>query len=89
MQDIRTPIVNSPAPNAYPISGLTFLLVYQDAKDAARGRALAGFIDWAIHAGQGYAEGLYYARLPATVVKVNEATLRSLTAGGRKLAAGK
>jgi phosphate transport system substrate-binding protein len=89
MQDIRTPIVNSPAPNAYPISGLTFLLVYQDAKDAARGRVLAGFIDWAIHAGQGYAEGLYYARLPATVVKVNEATLRSLTAGGRKLAAGK
>ena len=31
------------------------------------------------------AEALDYARLPEAVVKVNEATLRSLTAGGKKL----
>ena len=29
-KDVRTPIVNSPAPDAWPIAGLTFLLVYQD-----------------------------------------------------------
>jgi phosphate transport system substrate-binding protein len=29
-KDVRTPIVNAPGPDAYPICGLTFLLVYQD-----------------------------------------------------------
>jgi len=84
-KDVRTPIVNGAAPEAYPIAGLTFLLVYQDQKDAAKARALAGFIDWAIHDGQALAEGLDYARLPEAVVKVNEATLRTLTAGGKPL----
>jgi len=84
-KDVRTPIVNSAAPEAYPISGLTFLIVYQDMKDPARAKALADFIDWAIHDGQAMVEALDYARLPEAVVKVNEATLRTLTAGGKKL----
>ena len=54
-------------------------------KDPARARALAHFIDWAIHDGQQEAEQVQYARLPEAVVKVNEATLRTLTAGGKKL----
>jgi phosphate transport system substrate-binding protein len=84
-KDVRTPIVNSAAPDAYPIAGLTFLLVYQDTKDAARAKALAGFIDWAIHDGQEVAASLDYARLPAALVQVNEATLHTLTSGGKKL----
>jgi len=88
-KDVRTPIVNSPAPNAYPISGLTFLLIYQDQKDPAKAKALADFIRWAITEGQTVAEGLDYARLPAPVVKVNEATLMSLTVSGKRVLAGK
>jgi phosphate transport system substrate-binding protein len=84
--DVRTPIVNSPAPDAYPICGLTFLLVTQDQKDAAKGQALAEFIGWALGEGQGVAEGMGYARLPEAVVKVNQANLRKLTAGGKPLA---
>jgi len=84
-KDVRTPIVNGAAPDAYPIAGLTFLLVYQDNKDAARARTLAEFISWAIHDGQQVAESLDYARLPESVVKVNEATLQSLTSGGKKV----
>ncbi len=87
-KDVRTPIVNSPAPTAYPIAGLTFLLVVQDAKDPAKARTLANFIDWAIRDGQSYADDLDYAKLPPAVVKVNEATLRLLSAGGKKLFAG-
>ena len=79
--DVRAPIVNGATPDAYPIAGLTFLLVYQQPKDAERGRALADFIRWAIHDGQAYAEPLDYARLPEAVVKVNERTL-ALLAGG-------
>ncbi len=84
-KDVRTPIVNAAAPDAYPISGLTFLIVYQDTKDATRGKALADFIGWAIHDGQSMVEALDYARLPEAVVKVNEATLRTLTTGGKRI----
>lgn len=89
VKDVRTPIVNSAAPTAWPICGLTFLIVCQDAKDAARGKQLAEFIRWAIHDGQANAEALDYAPLPASIVKVNEASLAKLTAGGKPLVAGK
>ena len=88
-KDVRTPIANSPAPEAYPIAGLTFLLVYQDQKDAARAKVLADFIAWAMHDGQDVAQSLDYARLPDGVVKVNEASLKTLTAGGKLLYAAK
>ncbi len=89
VKDVRSPIVNGAAPDAYPIAGLTFLLVYQDQKDPEKGRALADFIDWAIHDGQDVAESLAYARLPEAVVKVNEANLRRLTSGGKPLLASR
>ena len=88
-KDVRSPIANAATPDAYPICGLTYLLVYQDQKDPARARALANFIDWAIHDGQAMAEGLDYARLPESVVKVNEASLKKLTAAGKPLMAAK
>jgi phosphate transport system substrate-binding protein len=89
-KDVRTPIVNSASAAAYPICGLTFLLVYQQPKDAARGKALADFIGWAIHDGQQYADDLNYAKLPDAVVKVDEANLRLLSlAGDRKLQAAR
>ncbi len=86
-KDVRTPIVNAPAPDAWPISGLTFLLVYQDQKDPARARTLVDFIGWAMHDGQDMAESLDYARLPEALVQVNEAALRTITAGGKKVRA--
>jgi len=88
-KDVRTPIVNGAAPDAYPIAGLTFLLVYQDQKNSAKGKALATFIDWAIHDGQQYADSLDYAKLPSGVVKVNEAALKNLTSDGKPLAASR
>jgi len=88
-KDVRYPIANSPAPTAYPICGLTFLLVYQDQKDPGKAHALAGFIEWAIHDGQSVAPSLDYAPLPDAVVKVNEGSLRRLTLGGKPLLANR
>ncbi|HEY7727612.1 MAG TPA: phosphate ABC transporter substrate-binding protein PstS [Candidatus Eisenbacteria bacterium] len=85
--DVRVPIVNSPAPDAYPIAGLTFLLVYQDQRDSAKAKALASFLHWAMTEGQTMASDLDYAPLPDAVVKVNEASLKKLTSGGKPLAA--
>ncbi len=87
-KDVRTPIVDSKAPGAYPICGLTFLIVYQDQKDAEKAKTLADFIQWAIREGQEVAEKLDYARLPEAVVKVNEAALRKLTVAGKPLLGG-
>jgi phosphate transport system substrate-binding protein len=86
-KDVRTPIVNTPAKDGYPICGLTYLLVYQDQKDTAKAQALVDFINWAIHDGQSVAEGLVYAKLPEGVVKVNETNLHKLTADGKPIAA--
>jgi len=88
-KDPRIPIVNGAGEGTYPIAGLTFLLVYQDQKDPAKARALADFIGWAIHDGQELAASLDYARLPDAVVKINEATLKSLTANGKPLLAAR
>jgi phosphate transport system substrate-binding protein len=88
-KDVRTPIVDSPAPDAYPIAGLTYLLVYQEQKDEAKAKALRDFISWAISDGQEVAEGLDYARLPESVVQVNKANLMKLTVKGKPIVASK
>ncbi len=86
-KDVRTPIVNSPDPDAYPIAGLTFLLVTKDQANAAKGRAIASFIEWAMTEGQEQAADLDYARLPESVVNVNMTNLLSLTSAGKPLVA--
>jgi phosphate transport system substrate-binding protein len=78
-------LVDSAAEAAYPISGYTYLLVYADAKDAAKGEAIAKFLWWALHDGQKFAEALDYAPLPVKVVTQVEARLKELSAGGKKL----
>ncbi|HYJ09432.1 MAG TPA: phosphate ABC transporter substrate-binding protein PstS [Polyangiaceae bacterium] len=78
-------LVDSAAENAYPISGYTYLLVYADAKNPAKGEAIAKFLWWALHDGQKFAESLDYAPLPAKVVTQVEARLKELSAGGKKL----
>ena len=78
VEDIRASIVNSPAPEAYPICGFTYLLVYQQQTDPAKGEALVRFLRWAIHEGQQFAEPLHYAPLPPEVVALNDAALATI-----------
>jgi len=81
-EDVRVSIVNASGGDAYPISGFTYLLVYREQKDAAKGKALVAFLDWAIHQGQVFAEPLSYAALPSAVVKLDEAALESIQSTG-------
>ncbi len=80
-------ITDSAAPNAYPIAAFTYLLVYEDAKDATRGEALAKFLWWALHDGQNFSEALDYSPLPATVVAKVEGRLKELRSGDRRFLA--
>lgn len=75
-----------PGVNAYPISGFTYILVYQDQKDQAKGKALVDFLWWGIHDGQQYAASLDYVAQPPEMVKKVEAQIRKITYGGKSLA---
>ena len=65
--DFRFSMVNPPGADAYPIAGTTWLLVYQDQKDPAKGRKLVEFLRWAYSEGEKMAAALDYAPLPANV----------------------
>jgi phosphate transport system substrate-binding protein len=66
--DFRVSITNAPGKTAYPISSFTWLLVPQKFQDAGKRDAIKAFLKWMIADGQGYAEGLSYAKLPKEVV---------------------
>ena len=75
-------IVNSANPEAYPISGFTWMLVYQDQTDPAVARTLAHMLWWATHDGQRFAQELDYAPLSPTALRAAEGQIRKITAGG-------
>lgn len=81
-------LANPEGEAAYPIASFSYLLVHEDTKDAAKGRALARFIWWAVHDGQKLGKDLHYAPLPEPVVKKVEERLKALSSGGQKLLAG-
>lgn len=66
-EDFRVSIVNAEGDAAYPIASFTYILAYKEQKDAAKGKALLGFLKWAVHEGQGFAKDLHYAPLPKEV----------------------
>jgi phosphate transport system substrate-binding protein len=66
--DFRVSITNQPGSGVYPISTFTWLLVPSKISDAAKRKALVGFLQWAITKGQDYVEALDYAKLPQRVI---------------------
>ena len=67
--DFRFSMVNPPGASAYPISGTTWLLVYAEQKDHAKGEKLVQFLKWAYSSGEKLAPALDYAPLPDALVK--------------------
>jgi phosphate transport system substrate-binding protein len=65
--DFRFSMTNAPGSNAYPIAGATWLLVYEQQKDPAKGKKLVEFLKWALTKGEGMVKDLNYAPLPDPV----------------------
>lgn len=86
-QDPRQPIVNPPASaaDAYPISGLTFLIISKDAPDKVKRQALKQFVQYMIGDGQATAGTLNYAPLPDGVKQYDQQQLQQLTGDGQPL----
>ena len=84
-EDLRVSITDAEGATAYPISSYTYILVYQEQKDATKGKVLVDFLWWGVHDGENFAKELLYAPLPAEIVKRVEVKINSITAGGKPL----
>jgi phosphate transport system substrate-binding protein len=87
--DFRVSLTNPPGEAAYPIASFTWLLVYKDQADEAKGKALVRFLWWATHEGPRYPSDLLYAPLPAAVVKQIEAKIRQIAYRGKPILAAR
>ncbi len=82
--DLRFFIVNEPGAGSYPISGYSWVVVYQTQTSTSKGEALANMLWWMTHQGQQYAAPIYYAALSASITKLDEAQIKSITCGGNE-----
>ena len=79
--DYRVSIVNAPGATAYPISSFTWLLVYQNQKDATKGKKLVDYIHWMLTEGEKEAAALDYAPLPQAMVTQLDQRLSTIKVG--------
>ena len=83
-------LLNTADPQAYPIVSFTYLLVYKELNvvngmDQNKAAQLVQFLWYIVHDGQQLSASLQYAQLPANVVQIDEATIRSITFNGQSL----
>ncbi len=83
--DLRMSITNPDASGAYPISGMTWILIYQQQQDPGKAKALVDFLWWATHDGQAMTAPLRYAPLPEELLSRVEQMLKSVTVNGSPL----
>ncbi len=84
--DLKVSLTNTDSPDGYPISGFTWILVYQEQSYAGRSlekaKELVKLLRWMIHEGQVYAEPLHYAPLSETAVEKAEKLIKSISYKG-------
>ncbi|MHB1389651.1 MAG: phosphate ABC transporter substrate-binding protein PstS [Thermoleophilia bacterium] len=84
--DMRITIGNPDGKDAYPIAGFTYILVYKNQKDEAKGKALVSFLEWAITDGSQYTAALDYVSQPPEMVKKTEEQIKKINYNGQSLA---
>jgi phosphate transport system substrate-binding protein len=87
--DLRFSTIDGPGAQTYPISAVTFLLVYHDMCKAGVAQKEAGltkdWLNYALGAGQQIAPQLQYAPLPAAIKQQAQAKVDSLVCNGQPL----
>ena len=86
--DTRVMLTNSSDPNAYPISGFTWIILYGEqaynGRTKAQAEETAKFLKWLISPeAQAIAESVNYAPLPEKAIRLSEKTINSITYEGR------
>ena len=88
--DTRIMLTNSADPDAYPISGFTWILLYREQaygnRSLAQATATVEFLDWLLgETAQADASKVNYAPLPADAVQKAKAVLRSVSYNGNAI----
>ncbi|MGC1392232.1 MAG: phosphate ABC transporter substrate-binding protein PstS [Bacteroidales bacterium] len=87
--DARVSITNTDAPDGYPISSFTWILLYKeqnyDNRAEDKAKEVVKLVWWMTHEGQQFAAPLIYAPLPKEAMKVVEANLKSIVFNGKSL----
>jgi phosphate transport system substrate-binding protein len=78
-------ITNSSNPDAYPIVGFTWVLVYQNQTNQVKGQELVNLLWWMLTSAQQYNNCLTYPVLPDSAVAIAEAEVNSITYNGQPL----
>jgi len=76
--DYRVSIANAPGKDSYPISSMTWILVYQNQPDRVKGAKLVNFLRWAYKDGEKTVASLDYAPLPAPMVAQLQNRLKTI-----------
>ena len=87
LRDVRTPIVDPPksANGAYPITGISFLLILKDNGKPGEQKELKKFVTFCLTDGQNAAESVSYTRLPAPILQEGLQMLSQLTENGKPI----
>src|SRR4051812_934639 len=87
--DLRFATIDSPGDKAYPISAVTFLLVYQDICKAGgneqKAKTIVAWLKYGQDAGQQVAQQLQYAPLPAPLKSKATAKIDGLQCNGQPI----
>ncbi len=88
--DTRIMETNSSAPDAYPISGFTWIIIYKNqaynGRSFAEAQATLKLLDWMLDpTAQSIAKKLKYAPLPEKVIKIAKGILRTVNYDGKPI----
>ncbi|MDC7788952.1 phosphate ABC transporter substrate-binding protein PstS [Rhodoplanes sp. TEM] len=78
--ELEASVVDPTAANAYPIVSYSWLFLYREPRDAAKGRAARDFVAWGLgQQGQALARELGYVPLTADIVSLGRDALGALS----------
>lgn len=83
--DLRFDLTDASDPHAYPITGLTWTLVYQNQTDPAKAAALINFFSWVLTTGQDQTIALNYTPLGKDLQQRCIAQLKKMTLNGQPI----
>ena len=83
--DLRTSFTDGSDPNAYPITGTSYALVYAKQTDKAKAAALVNFLSWVLTTGQNSATSVDFAPLQKDLQQKSMDQVKKITFNGAPL----
>ncbi|MGH9149881.1 MAG: phosphate ABC transporter substrate-binding protein PstS [Acidimicrobiales bacterium] len=84
--DLRFSLTNASGPDAYPVTGATWLLVYENQADEAKAKAMVNYLAWTMEQGQVLAPTLKYSPLSPELRTLAISQIRKIKLNGAPLA---